>query len=625
MFSANSELQVSQTDFDTIKESFKEFVKNKTEFTDYNFEGSTLNQLLNVMSYNTYMNSFYTNMAVNEGFLDTAQIRANVVSNAKKQGYLPYSASAAKATIRVSFASTTNLEDILIPSGSKFKGTKDGVVYNFHTIQDYSCPHNGVNFQTTIDIYEGTPVTQTFVYSDEVQYYEILNSNVDLATLEVSVRETSSSSNRNVYTRMVDLTEITSESEVYFIQENYKERYEIYFGDDVLGKKLTNGNIITISYLATNGSIANDIRSFQSVGYSGVSQDGTSQYSTVLVETLNTPVQGSEKEGIESIRFNSKHFHNIQNRFVTKNDYTYFIKNKFPFVDSIKVWGGEEHDPPLFGKVIISIRPKDGYVLSPTTKDTIKKELLTRNVMTIEPLFVDPSYLFINPKIFVRYDQKKTILDGGSVYNKISQAVRDFESVSLSNFGEFFKYSSFVNAIESVDKSIESTETTVTLEKRMTPVLGSTLSYKFTFSNELYNPYEGFKGCISSTSFKTNTNSNDLFLDDDGLGKLRLFYVNSIGQNVYVNEDAGTVDYQTGQLALKAIKFVSFKGNEIRFFAKPSRLNFYPIRNQILLLSYPELSLFDVNTDQLLSSNIIDVNGNLITTPSTSIDIPVVF
>lgn len=625
MFDANTQLQVSETDYDTLRTSFKNFIQTKTEFTDYNFEGSTLTQVLNILAYHSYFNSFYTNMAVNESFLDTAQLRPNLVSKAKELGYLPKSANSSKATLLLNFAPTAYTPEIIVPVGARFKAVKDSVNYYFQTIAEYSAKENIGDYLVEVDVYEGTPITQTFTYSTSVNFYEILNSNIDVDTLIVNVRENANSTQVTRYTVVNDITEVSAISEIFFLQENYRERFEMYFGDGVLGKQLQAGNIIEISYVTCNAAAANDIRSFDAVGYAGINNDGSISYAPSSIITVSPSHDGFEKEGVDSIRFNSKWYNNVQNRYVTKYDYLHVLKNDYPFIESIQVWGGQEHVPPVYGKVIISVKPTDGYVLADATKNDMIAALKAKNVLTIEPIFIDPTYLYVSPSIKVTFDSRKTVLDRNGLFSKIQTKIQGYETQYLSDFNMFFQYSTFTGIIDNADASIISSETSLLLEKRFVPIIDSNLSYKISFTNQLRAPYSGYQGCITSTSFKTNTSDQMLYFDDDGVGNIRMYYNNAQNAKVYINNSAGTVNYLTGELSIKGVRFTFLTNDEISIYAQPQNLNFSPLRNQILQLSNPNLSLFDINTNQLVKSGILDVNGNVTLISSNAIDLPVLF
>lgn len=622
MFAANSELQVSNMDFKSIKNNLKNFISNKTEFYDYDFEGSTMSYLLDILAYNTYMNSFYTNMAINETYLDTAQIRANVVSNAKKLGYTPTSAKSAVAKIDLLFAPDDSPSQIKIPKGSKFVTSKDGKNYEFITIQDYSFTASGSTYQKTIDIYQGVILTQTYVFSTTQNFYPILAKNVDVSTLVVSVKPNANSTDITYLTAVSSIADIKPTDDVYFIQENSDEQFELYFGNNVLGKALENGNVITIEYVVCDGSEGNNLSSFKNVGYTGYNLlTPTKKYLPTRITTIERSSKGTEKESIESIRFNAPNSYFAQNRLVTVKDFENFIHNNFSFVQSINVWGGEDHWTPLYGKVIISIKPYNGYALTTITKDELVSAMSSKTVLTIEPLIIDPIFTFIKPEIRVTYDASKTIKTYDEIYNDVQLQVQEYEENYLANFGKSFRYSTFVRIIDSTDKSIISNETEIQLEKRFVPIFGSTITYELNFGAEIKHPYDGYLGAISSDGFYVVQTDQMLYLEDDGYGKIRSFYTSNSNQKIIFNENIGTVDYTTGIIKLNSMYFtqLSTGESELKIYVHPQNKDYTQVRNQIVLISNPRLFIIDSKTKQITKSGILDVQGNISPILSTSI------
>ena len=624
MFTANTQLQVSEISYDTILSNLKTFLKNKTEFADYDFDGSTISYVLKTLAYDTYMKSFYVNMAVNESYLDTAQIRANVISNAKKLGYVPVSARSATTQLSLSFSPGDTPSQIVIPQYTKFKGVKNGVTYFFVTKNEYSIIPAGGVYSKTIDVYEGTVISQTFTYSSSQTFYELLNGNVDSTSIVVAVKPNSVSTSQTIYTEADDITELTSSSEVFFLQENSSERYEIYFGNGVLGKALSDGNIITVTYIVTRGTEGNDVQGLTNVSYSGYNVDTpTTQYVPATINQSEKTHSGTIPESLDSIKFNAPRYYTVQNRLVTINDYISYALKNYSFIEAINAWGGDTHVPPVYGKVILSIKPTGGYVLSQARKDVIIADMEKRSVMSIEPIIIDPIFVYINPIIDITYDSFQTTLSPESLFSKIQTTVANFETSNLSIFDRSFRYSQFIKAIDNTDTSILSNETEINLEKRISPILNSTISYVLRFDAALRNLYAGYLGCVTSTGFKINTNSNTLFLDDDGNGKIRTYYLS--GQSkVYVNSNAGTINYLTGEIKLTSFHFTSVVGDELRVIVQPDKKNFTPLRNQIVLLSNPLLSLFNIRANQITKSGILDVNGNLSPVSTNYIDVPVI-
>lgn len=607
---ANTQLRVTELNFDTIKANLKNFLRNKPEFTDVDFEGSTINYFLDALAYHTYYNAFLTNMQANEMFLDSATLRSSAVSIAKHLKYIPKSARAARAQLSITINQSDNPNEIIIPAGTRFRSTVDGVTYEFVTIQQYSVTNNDGLYQKTIDVYDGHLLSYEFVVGPTDKFFEIPEENVDLTTLKVEVRDSVSTTTKTQYSRADTILKISSTDNVYFIQENGRNLYEVYFGDGILGKAIQPGNVVTISGLICNGTATNNVASFTPVSYVGYNAlNPTIQY-TGSVSVIQKAFDGENKESIESIKFNAPNLYEIQNRLVTADDYKNFILSQYNDIQAISVWGGEEHDPPFYGKMFVSLKPTYGFTVSASKKNEIISAMDERNVMSIEPYIIDPIFVYVNTTTRVVYDGNRSTLDTESLFNLISNTVQQYELTQLGNFEKSFRYSRFVEAIDDSDPSIISNQTSILLEKRFLPVIGTKLSYETSFSTSLFNPYAGYLGCISSTEFRVSGIPNSLFLDDDGYGKLRLYYLDISNNRQYVDTDVGTVDYNTGKLVLQSFNFTSFEGDEIRIFAQIVDKDYTPIRNEIVLLSYPRIEMFNANTNRIIKAGTIDVTGN---------------
>lgn len=620
---ANTSLQVAGLNFDEIGQSIKDYISSKPEFLDYNFEGSTISLLIDALAYNTYLNSFYLNMAVNENFLDTAQIRENVVSLAKHLGYVPRSAKSARASITINFSPIDSPDYIVIPKYTRFKSTKAGIDYIFSTLEETSAPNDLGAYAKTLLVYEGEPIEQTFTYIEDETFYTLLNSNIDVDTIEVQVLINGGPS-ATTYSRAGDITEITSTSTVYFLQEAIDGKYELRFGDGILGVMPDIGDIIKIRYLVSSGSVANGLTRFSNISFSGYNPDvTTTKYLPSSVSLVERSNGGQERETIESIKFNAPRYYMAQNRAVTSEDYKTFILNRYSFIQSINVWGGEEHIPPIYGRVILSIKPFGGYSLPELRKNSIVSDMKRLNVMSIEPIIIDPIFVYINPTIIVRYDSNKTTQSPENMFGAVQTTVANFELNQLSVFGNSFYYSQFLETITRADSAIISAETDILLEKRIAPILESTITYKLRFDTEIRNPYAGYLGAVSSTGFTLANNPNVQFIDDDGNGNIRIYYLNALQQKVYTNNKAGTVNYETGDIVLNAFRVVSLQGDEIRVFVEPKEKDYTPLRNQVVLLSHPRLSVLNIRTNQITKGGILDVFGNLSPLFNNSIDIPI--
>lgn len=611
MVAANTSLNVSSLSFFDIKNNLKDFLKSKPEFTDYNFDGSTMSMLLDVLAYNTYYNSVYTNFVANELFLDSSTLAPSVYSISKMLNYTPRSARSAVAQITITFSPTDSPSEIVIPAYTKFTATVNGVNYTFTTDVDYSVFNvNGV-YSKTIDVYEGIVLSYQWTKSlTDSGYYEIPVAGVDTGSLSVSVRANSITTTKTPYTLVKDITEVSSTSPVFYLQKNANGFYEIYFGDGILGKALDDGNIINATFRACNGSGVNDVNQFSIVGYSGYNKTTpTTRYTATITSVVNRADGGDEEENIDSIKFNAPRSYEIQNRLITAGDYKQFIMNNYPDIQSVSVWGGENNNPPIYGKSIIAIKPNIGYVLTNTRKTQIINDLEQWIPMSIDTLIIDPIFLFVTCSVQVNYNSSISTLNAEALYTKISTVIEDYEETNLNNFGNRFKLSRFMNAIDMADIAIESSEIDLRIEKRFFPTINSKYTYQLAYQNAFKHPYDGYLGCITSTAFTLSGSDKQMFFDDDGLGKLRIYYFAG-SKKIYYSADAGTVDYVNGIVTMKSLIFSGIIGDELRIMAQPQHNDIYAVNNQIILLSFPTINLFDVRQNRVIFSDTVEVLGN---------------
>jgi hypothetical protein len=478
-------LRVTELDFDQIKTNLKNFLKSQNEFTDYDFDGSGLSVLLDILAYNTHYNAYYLNMIANESFLDTALLRNSVVSHAKKFGYVPRSATAARATINFTVNSLNSTPGSLtLPRGYIFLSSLiDNKVYNFVTLEDTTVTKTGTNFVfNNLKIYEGFLNRYSFNHSESSnpkQIFSIPDQNIDTSTLKVTVQQSSSNTNSVVYNLATDALNLTSNSTVYFLQEGINNQYEIYFGDNVIGKKIPDGGVVNVTYLSTNGSIANRANNF-------VATTPISSFSTFSVNPVASSSGGSEKESVDQIKFAAPLQFISQNRAVTKNDYIKIIQQKYPQFEAVNVWGGEENIPPVYGKVFISAKPKLGFEVSDTEKDFFINEIVKPiSVLTVTPEFVDVDYNYVKLISTIYYDPTKTDLNAQTLQSKISTAINSFSNLNLNKFNSIFSSSKLRTNIDNSDVSVVSNELEIFLSKRFRPLLNQTNTYTLDFGVEL--------------------------------------------------------------------------------------------------------------------------------------------
>ena len=606
---ANSAITVAGLDFDTIRLNLRNFLAGKPDFSDFDFEDSAIGTLLDLLAYNTYYNAFYANMAANEGFLDTAQIYDNVVSRAKMIGYLPTSARGPTANVRVSFTTPANstFRTINIAKNTQFRATVNGVSYTFVTPQSYPITANSSNrFNGFIQITEGVPLTHRFLFSAANTAFVLPNANTETSSITVSV---TTSGNTLTYTQASDLRTVNSTSRVFFIEPDRNKLYKISFGDNVLGKKPAFNSTVAVSYRVTNGTRANGANNFTAVSTVG----GQSSFTLTTVERATG---GAEIESIESIRFNAPRLYETQNRAVTREDYKRIILRDNPDLAAVNVWGGEENDPPIFGKVYACVKPKLGTLVSTNRKERIKQSIKPYNVQSIDLEIVDPTYLYVVPTLIVRYDPLLTTLQPSEIAVRVANKVIAYESTNLNRFEGKFRYSRFLDSIDSAEDSIVSSTAKIEAQKKFLPSTTQSNTYRISFNRMIYHPSDGYQTATSSTSFTLNGFTS--FLDDDGNGNVRAYYV-SQGTRTYI-KNVGTIDYKTGLITLNAFQPTSVTTDEIDVRVELDDYNVTPIRNQILLIAGAKITLINDNTgaiDARLDS--VSTVGNSATLGATSI------
>jgi hypothetical protein len=606
---ANSAITVAGLDFDTIRLNLRNFMAGKPDFSDFDFEDSAIGTLLDLLAYNTYYNAFYANMAANEGFLDTAQIYDNVVSRAKMIGYLPTSARGPTANVRVSFTTPANstFRTINIAKNTQFRATVNGVSYTFVTPQSYPITANSSNrFNGFIQITEGVPLTHRFLFSAANTAFVLPNANTDTSSITVSV---TTSGNTLTYTQASDLRTVNSTSRVFFIEPDRNKLYKISFGDNVLGKKPAFNSTVAVSYRVTNGTRANGANNFTAVSTVG----GQSSFTLTTVERATG---GAEIESIESIRFNAPRLYETQNRAVTREDYKRIILRDNPDLAAVNVWGGEENDPPIFGKVYACVKPKLGTLVSTNRKERIKQSIKPYNVQSIDLEIVDPTYLYVVPTLIVRYDPLLTTLQPSEIAVRVANKVIAYESTNLNRFEGKFRYSRFLDSIDSAEDSIVSSTAKIEAQKKFLPSTTQSNTYRISFNRMIYHPSDGYQTATSSTSFTLNDFTS--FLDDDGNGNVRAYYV-SQGTRTYI-KNVGTIDYKTGLITLNAFQPTSVTTDEIDVRVELDDYNVTPIRNQILLIAGAKITLINDKTgaiDARLDS--VSTVGNSATLGATSI------
>jgi hypothetical protein len=498
-------LRVTELDFDTIKQNLKTFLNQQSEFTDYDFEGSGLSVLLDILAYNTHYQAYYLNMIANEAFMDTALLRDSVVSHAKTLGYVPYSRKAPRATINFTANTNSNTSaSLTIPKGFRFLSNDiDGITYSFVTLSDTTVTKSNTSFSfLNLPIYEGQLVTYSYTHNELTnpkQVFTLPDSGVDTSTVTVTVQPSSTNTEISVYTLASDASNTTTQSEVFYLQEGKAQQYQIYFGDNVIGKKISDGSVVTISYLVTNGDAANKANNFIATGT--LSDSLNNSLSNFTIDPVSEAAGGAERESVDDIKFAAPLQYTTQNRLVTFSDYEAYITKNYPSVESVSVWGGEDETPPSFGVVYVALKPKQNYYLSDAEKQRIIDEIIKpKAIVAVQTVIRDPEYLYLIVSPTVTYNPNKTTLTDTQLKNAIKNAILLYKTTNLDKFDSQFILSKMQDQIDSVDtNSIIGSSVSVRVQKRFTPSLNSSRAYTVNFNVPLRRGTIGNK--LTSTFF----------------------------------------------------------------------------------------------------------------------------
>ena len=583
-------LQVTELDFDDIKANLKTYMKNQTEFTDYDFDGSGLSHLIDLLAYNTHYLAMNANMAVNESFLDTATLRSSVVSHAKTLGYTPRSARAPVAYLDITL-NAPNRSSATISKGTKFTTQVDGSSYGFIVNEDVTTiPSNGILRFSNIPVYEGTLVTTKYTvdYANAEKRYLIDDTRADTTTLKVSVQNSASDVTTETYELATDITQVTAASRSYFLQEVEDGKFEIYFGDDVVGKKLSDGNIVILEYIVTNKTEANGASQFSSTSIDGIS--------AVTVATLVAAQGGAEPETTESIRYNAPLDFASQGRAVTTEDYKLLVPQVYADTRSVQVWGGEDNDPPIYGQVYIAIKTNSGISLTQAQKDTIARSLDRYNVASVRPTFVDPNITKLRLGVNFKYDSKSTTKTTGDLEALVRTTITNYNTSDLDKFDVVFRHSKLTRLIDATDPSILSNITTVRMVNSFTPTLNESTKYVIQFNNKLHYPLENYISTarpishptgvevLDSTGFTIQGYSDTMFLEDSGNGYIRMYYLTGGTTKTYVSNNVGTVSYQTGLVTIESLNVTGTSNSDgtIDIVTKPESNDVVSVRNQLV-------------------------------------------
>ena len=608
--SNNRRLDVSEFDFDEIKSNLKSFLKAQTEFKDYDFEGSGINILLDVLAYNTHYLGFNMNMLANEMFMDTASLRSSIVSHAKTLGYEVTSCRAPYAEINV-VLNDSSKSSATMSAGTVFTTTVDNEDYQFVTIEDMTKQNTGTSIPfNNIKVYEGTYATTRYTVdsSDVDQRFILPEPNADTSTLTVKVQNSSSDTTTTTFTKATDISQITGSSAVYFLQEAEAGKNEVYFGDGVISKAVSDGNIVILKYVITNKKLANGASTFSNSG-------AIDTVTNITVTTVNKAVGGDVAESLNSIKKNAVLDYASQGRCVTSDDYILYTKKLFPQTQAVKVFGGDvgSYDPSLgvtdtasYGRVYISVKSTTGENLTAAQKTQLVSDLQKYNVASITPIIIDPEIVYLILNVNFKFDSSRTTKEKATLIADVTSTLTDYNNSTMKTFGNVFRHSELSTLIDDTDTSILSNITNVTMVSFFTPSLTTSSGYNVYFNNAFYNPHSGHNasagGVIGSSGFKVGSDTNEMFFDDDGAGNLRRYHLVGVTRT-YDDSTAGTINYTTGAISIKAISISSvsdvdgLSSTKIRITAIPNSKDVVPVRNQILELDMVNVSVSgDVDT-----------------------------
>jgi len=572
---ADKYLSTSELDFDSLKDDFRKFLQSQDQYKDYNFDGSNMSVILDLLTYNTHINAYYLNQIGTESFLDTAKLKESVVSHAKELNYIPRSRNSSRAVVNLSTTGSITDGTKTINKFTKFETQAGANTLTFSTDRDITAINDGSGtfIANNVNIFEGTIVTEFFDVNSSNTKIVVSSSNVDIDSVEIVVQNSSSDLANSTFLRAQNLFNLTPSSDVFFIQGYGNSKYEIEFGNDVTGKRLTPGNIIRLRYRETLGDEGNNARAF-------VSSDPTITTSTVSRSSL-----GSERESIDSIRFNAPRVFSTQDRAVTSEDYKSLIKNKFPIIETLNVIGGEKLNPPRFGKVVVIPKPFDAKIASQSLKDSIVDFLKDKASVSTEVITADPRFIVLDIQSSVRFNSTQTTRGEEDLRSSVINSIIQYGTNNLSEFNKDFRYSKLLTTIDSTDESILSNNTKIRMIKEIAPFIQINNDFVLDYDNEIE------KGSFISSMFIKTINGVNFEASLEDFNGLVRMVSSSRGAKEVLDFNAGTIDYQNGIVTLSEFKLdgyfsrgrVSF-GDRVQLYAKNVNPDIIVDQDQIILI-----------------------------------------
>lgn len=585
---ANSSIMLTNLDFESQKNTLKQYLRSQDRFKDYDFDGSNMSVLLDILTYNTYQNTFYMNMVANELFLDTAQLRDSVVSHAKELNYTPRSFKSAEANVNIEIATVNNDKRTLImPKGTTFTGRISNRNFTFSTGENIvidtidntrSVGSNTMFVASNVTLYEGDYVKDTFTINPgENTRYILTNKNIDISSITITVVE-DMGANPLLYLRASSLFDIGVDSRVFFVQGASDDSYEIIFGDGVSGRKPKDNSVVIVEYRVSNGELPNGCGQFQT--------DGTIDDEPLVTVVTNIPAGGgSVSESIESIRYNAPRHFTTQERAVTAEDYATLLRLQFPEINAVTAYGGEELTPPQYGRVFVSVDLKDIDGVPQVKKDQYFRYIKPRSPVSITPVVVDPEYLYVRTETLVNYNVNLTTLNTDDIRTLVTSSIVEYANSRLNNFNRTLRYSKLVESIDASHPSIVSNETEVKVIKYLTPTLNTNLALTLDFKLpiEVIISNSGAHPTLNKQSIETSEFRYEglaVFIEDDGLGVMRIVTTKDAGRKVV--REIGTVDYDSGVIKLNNFSMESYPGTFFKVFVSPRSKDITSAQNTIL-------------------------------------------
>mgnify|MGYP001413125339 FL=1 len=604
----SSQVNITDLDFDDIASNLKEYLKGQSTLKDYNFEGSNISLLIDLLAYSSHVSAFNANMVASELFLDTAQIRKNVVSRAKEIGYTPTSATASMATIDLQVNNPLIGGEVptslTLNRGHKFKTAYDGLVFPYVLLESKTIsPLDGIFKFENLKLYQGTMNSDIFAYNGQIQNqrFSLSEELVDTDSITVTVQSTGGGSSS--WAKSEDISGVDKDSKVWYVQENDQGLFEVYFGDGVISAEPLDGDTITISYLVTNATHTEGANIF-------TMSDSIGGNSDVTIITKTASSGGKDKEDIESIRFAASKFYTSQNRLVTVDDYKSKLQTLYPGADSISVWGGEDNNPPQYGKIFIAIKPSQNVNKLTSSEKTLLRDKMRRlNMLTVRPEIVDADVIEILVTCNFKFNPRATTKTVSELETLVRAAIITHDSTYLSGFDSIFRHSVLATDIDNAESSILSNITTVKLRKTISPTLGQSKGYEVEFGdgNKFYNPHLGHNkhggGITTTTGFKVSGFTDTFFFDDDGEGNLRRYSLSG-SERVYADSQAGTVDYTNGKITVNGINILETSNTDdtIHFTVIPNSYDSVAYRSNLLDINTSLISVTGA-TDSIASGD----------------------